>query len=736
MSRAVLDIFTVLVLFLCVSNNLVEGISLYSSPDSSTPPTAHSNKQFILLKDVRSVKHGLRELYHLDNARHIHQRRLHEQSPSPSAVAQFPVQNDSTHDRLYYTTISLGSPPKELFVQIDTTMSNMWVSCSSCNGCAQTNNFYDASKSSTSYLISCSDKWCQSRAPTTCTIQQDQCTYSLDYRIQTGAILSGYYVSDVIHLDTNGTSDTYSPVVKFGCTTFMTKSYTGIEGNLGLGRSGESLIFQLHDQSQGASPRIFSHCLSGSDSDSGAGVLVIGYPQVQNVIYTPLVDTWLGYYINMKSISVDGQTLAIDPSTFAFSDVGYSAKGGTEIDSGYRLANLAQEAYFPFMEALTKSVSHSLQLRLINGLHCYPSTSNRFYSVLDEFPMISLNFEGDASMHLRPKDYLIQIDPEGESEVWCIGFMESTNRITVLGDLVLKDKYIVYDLEAERIGWTNYDCSSFINATSSTVSSDAPSVILGLKGDVVIMGDFNEVRKKAKRFGLVFNVQDADAFNLFISNSGLEEAPLGGCSFTWCHKSATKMSKLDHFLIFESLMSACPNILAITLDRYLSDHRPILMRELHYDYGSVSFRFFHYWFEMEGFNKFVEESWEKAHVVETNALIKMMKTLKYLKKKICVWKKIWIIIFRPGDFVYRSNDASHAVDRGKLGPKWEGPYDVTEALGDGAYKLRSMDGTVSQGRGTSPILKGVTSESRLMHGFELQLGLVNKVIHVFISFYS
>nr|GFD02679.1 reverse transcriptase domain-containing protein [Tanacetum cinerariifolium] len=29
--------------------------------------------------------------------------------------------------------------------------------------------------------------------------------------------------------------------------------------------------------------------------------------------------------------------------------------------------------------------------------------------------------------------------------------------------------------------------------------------------------------------------------------------------------------------------------------------------------------------------------------------------------------------FQPGDFVYRSNDASHAAAGGKLGPKWEGP---------------------------------------------------------------
>ncbi|GJU72490.1 reverse transcriptase domain-containing protein [Tanacetum coccineum] len=54
--------------------------------------------------------------------------------------------------------------------------------------------------------------------------------------------------------------------------------------------------------------------------------------------------------------------------------------------------------------------------------------------------------------------------------------------------------------------------------------------------------------------------------------------------------------------------------------------------------------------------------------------------------------KVRGVSFRPGDFVYRANDASHAEDTGKLGPKWEGPYEVTEALGKGAYKLRDMEG--------------------------------------------
>ncbi|GJT71141.1 hypothetical protein Tco_1030427 [Tanacetum coccineum] len=35
---------------------------------------------------------------------------------------------------------------------------------------------------------------------------------------------------------------------------------------------------------------------------------------------------------------------------------------------------------------------------------------------------------------------------------------------------------------------------------------------------------------------------------------------------------------------------------------------------------------------------------------------------------------------------------SRSKDTGKLGPKWERPYEVTEALGKGAYKLRDHDG--------------------------------------------
>nr|GEV73806.1 cysteine-rich receptor-like protein kinase [Tanacetum cinerariifolium] len=53
--------------------------------------------------------------------------------------------------------------------------------------------------------------------------------------------------------------------------------------------------------------------------------------------------------------------------------------------------------------------------------------------------------------------------------------------------------------------------------------------------------------------------------------------------------------------------------------RYLSDHRPILLRESIYDYGSIPFKFYHYWFDIDVFDKLVEDSWNEIHVVDNNA---------------------------------------------------------------------------------------------------------------------
>ncbi|GJZ26754.1 reverse transcriptase domain-containing protein [Tanacetum coccineum] len=79
----------------------------------------------------------------------------------------------------------------------------------------------------------------------------------------------------------------------------------------------------------------------------------------------------------------------------------------------------------------------------------------------------------------------------------------------------------------------------------------------------------------------------------------------------------------------------------------------------------------------------LEERKEQGAIREARSKAKMEKYYN---------SKVRNTSFKLGDLVYWNNDASHAKDSGKLGPKWEGPYEVMEALGKGAYKLRDRNG--------------------------------------------
>ncbi|KAK9068595.1 hypothetical protein SSX86_012710 [Deinandra increscens subsp. villosa] len=418
----------------------------------------------------------LTELKDRDSLRHP--KILQQQQSSVGSVVDFPVQGtyDPYRVGLYFTRVQLGSPPKEFYVQIDTGSDVLWVSCSSCNGCPSSSGlqipiqFYDPSSSSTASLIHCSDQRCSLGAESldsSCSGSNDQCSYKFQYGDGSGT--SGFYVSDQIHLDTivgDSTSSNASASIVFGCsmtqTGDLTKSDRAVDGIFGFGQQGLSVIAQL--SSQGVAPDAFSHCLVGSGA--GGGILALGQIIEPSMVYTPLIPSQPHYNLNLLSISVNGQMLSIDPSVFATS----SNRGGTIIDSGTTLAYLADEAYDPFVQAITQSVSQSVRPLMSKDGQCYLVAS----STPEIFPTVSLNFAGGASMILRPQDYLLQQNSVGGAALWCIGFQKSRGQgITILGDLVLKDKIVVYDLGGQRIGWANYDCTSSVNV--STTSSGGRS---------------------------------------------------------------------------------------------------------------------------------------------------------------------------------------------------------------------------------------------------------------------
>ncbi|XP_077250239.1 aspartic proteinase 36-like isoform X4 [Tasmannia lanceolata] len=79
----------------------------------------------------------------------------------------------------------------------------------------------------------------------------------------------------------------------------------------------------------------------------------------------------------------------------------------------------------------------------------------------DGFPPITLHFEKSLSLTVYPHEYLFQMS----EDTWCVGWQNSRKDgkdMTLLGDLVLSNKLVLYDLENQVIGWTEYNCSSTI----------------------------------------------------------------------------------------------------------------------------------------------------------------------------------------------------------------------------------------------------------------------------------
>nr|GEY46032.1 RNA-directed DNA polymerase, eukaryota [Tanacetum cinerariifolium] len=134
-------------------------------------------------------------------------------------------------------------------------------------------------------------------------------------------------------------------------------------------------------------------------------------------------------------------------------------------------------------------------------------------------------------------------------------------------------------------------------------------------GETIVMGDFNEVRSSDERLGSVFNLSSARAFNSFISVSGLVDVKMEGYSFTWSHPSASKMNK------------------------NLSDHRHILLREVFSDFGPTRFRIYHSWFRRVGFDAMVEMAWTSFLHSDSNLLVRFKKKLQALKFIIRGWIK-------------------------------------------------------------------------------------------------
>nr|GEV86544.1 cytochrome P450 [Tanacetum cinerariifolium] len=85
----------------------------------------------------------------------------------------------------------------------------------------------------------------------------------------------------------------------------------------------------------------------------------------------------------------------------------------------------------------------------------------------------------------------------------------------------------------------------------------------------------------------------------------------GGRKFTRVSDDGVKFSKLDRFLLNEEFNELWGNLSVIPLDRKLSDHFLIVLKDTELDFSPKPFRVFYTWLEEHDFLSIVEGTWKK-----------------------------------------------------------------------------------------------------------------------------
>ncbi|CAL0328061.1 unnamed protein product [Lupinus luteus] len=373
---------------------------------------------------------------------------------------------------LYYTKIGLGTPVKDFYVQVDTGSDVLWVNCEGCTTCPKKSglgmelHLYDSKHSTTSEVVPCDGDFCHATYDgqiSDCK-QGKSCPYGITYG--DGGQTSGSFVKDLLTFNRvtgNLNTGPDNSSVVFGCGVKQTGSLgkpddDALGGIMGFGQSNSSMLSQL--AASGKVKKVFSHCL---DNIQGGGIFSIGDVVEPKVNKTSLVPRMAHYNVVLKDMEVDGDLLQLPLDIF---DTGNGR--GTIIDSGTTLVYLPSMIHSQLVSKILAR-QPSLKLYLVEDeFTCFQYSDN----LDDGFPLVKFHFEG-ISLTAYPHDYLFFY----RDDMYCVGWQKSSSQtkdgkdLILLGDLVLSNKLVIYDLENMEIGWTDFNCSSSIKVKDENTGS-------------------------------------------------------------------------------------------------------------------------------------------------------------------------------------------------------------------------------------------------------------------------
>lgn len=153
-----------------------------------------------------------------------------------------------------------------------------------------------------------------------------------------------------------------------------------------------------------------------------------------------------------------------------------------------------------------------------------------------------------------------------------------------------------------------------------------------------LAGDFNSIKNRAERRGVVVHSQDTYnmEFQEFINDLDIIDLPVLGNRFTWFKADGSAMSRLDRFLVSEGWVNLCSLSAQWIGNRNVSDHCPILLKGESLNWGPKSVRFNNCWLQHSSFFDFVEKAWKEISV-EGWKIFVLQGKLRILKGNLKTW---------------------------------------------------------------------------------------------------
>lgn len=360
-------------------------------------------------------------------------------STSSSVISGFPLGSGE-----YFTRIGVGTPPRYVYMILDTGSDVLWLQCAPCQNCyTQTDPVFDPKKSTSYAGIPCSSPLCRRLDSPGCNWKKI-CQYEVSYG--DGSFTVGDFSTETLTFHRTGV-----PGVAIGCGHDNEGLFNGSAGLFGLGRGGFSFPIQTMNRFN----KKFSYCFVDRFVSTKPSSVNFGVKSVpRTALFTPLIQNpnlHSFYYVELLGISVGGAPVrGVSASMFRLDKTG---NGGVIIDSGTSVTRLTSSAYVALRNAFrvgTGYLKRAPEFELFDT--CYNLAGFRELKV----PTVVFHFRG-ADMALPPGNLLIPVD--SNNRTFCFAFAGTANGLSIIGNIQQQGFQVVYDLAGSRVGFAPQGCA-------------------------------------------------------------------------------------------------------------------------------------------------------------------------------------------------------------------------------------------------------------------------------------